>query len=483
LGVETLALQPDGRILIGGRFEDFGNPTRNYLARLEPNGSLDTTFLPAPDLIVFGIGLQANGHILVGGGFTSINGLPRPRIARLNPDGSVDTRFDPGAGPNGVVFAVALQPDGRVLLGGAFTAIGGTPRNRLARLLSDGSLDPTFDPGSGPNDIVYALALQPDGNLLAAGSFTNFAGNQRHYVVRLHPDGTQDTSFQPDVTLTFGGVTAVRVAPDGKILIGGDFQTIDGARRVGIARLQADGRLDTTFGGGTEPAYSTASVIVKGIALQADGNVLFGGRFDSVNGVKLNYLARLTGDIGGQVEFANAGQQFDESAGIISIPLRRIGSTAGIASVDVAVTGGNATPEKDFVLSTQTVAFAPGETSQFLWVHIPPDAAGEEDEQIVLSLGNPLSGILLGPTSSATITLRDTVIPAAPDFTAIEIVDVDHLRLTLNAATGSTCILEASPNLAPWTAIQTNLATDGTCRFTVPGWSGSNHRFFRSRVQ
>lgn len=482
LGVEAMALQPDGRILIGGRFEDFGSHDRDYLARLQPDGSLDATFHPTPDLIVFAIGLQASGHLVVGGGFTSIDGAPRQRVARLNPDGSVDDGFDPGPGPNGAVFAVAPQPDGRVLIGGAFTAISGSPRSRLARLLSDGSLDPTFDPGDGPNDIVYALALQPDGRIIAAGSFTNFAGHQRHYVVRLRPDGTQDTDFQSDIALTFGGVTTLRSAPDGKILIGGDFQTIDGTRRVGIARLHINGRLDTTFGSGTEPAYSSGSSVVKGIALQADGKVMFGGRFDSVNGVKLNYLARLTGDQGGQVEFVNATDQVDESAETIRIPLRRLGSTAGQVSVDVAVTAGTAAPETDFLLPSRTVFFEPGETTQAILVNIPPDAPGEPDEHFVLSLGNPIGGILLGPTGNTTITLRDSAISPTPKFASVERFDADRLRLSLSAVTGSTCILETSPALDSWTAIQTNVALNDTCLFEISGLADSARRFFRARV-
>ena len=136
--------------------------------------------------VVDAVAVQADGKILVGGVFTTLGGggtgtTPRNRIGRLNADGSLDTSFDPGA--NGAVDAVAVQADGKILVGGGFTMLGGggtgtTPRNRIGRLNADGSLDTSFNPGA--NDSVHAVAVQADGKILVGGGFTTLGGGERH---------------------------------------------------------------------------------------------------------------------------------------------------------------------------------------------------------------------------------------------------------------------------------------------------------------
>ena len=130
--VRALALQADGKILVGGFFTSIGGQTRNRIALLNPDGSLDASFDPNANGAVFAVPVQADGKILVGGAFTSIGGQTRNRIARLNPDGSLDASFDPNA--NFFVEALAVQADGKILVGGAFQFIGGQTRNRIARL-------------------------------------------------------------------------------------------------------------------------------------------------------------------------------------------------------------------------------------------------------------------------------------------------------------------------------------------------------------
>src|SRR5439155_23409830 len=120
--------------------------------------------------------------------FTTINGITRKNIARINANGTVDNSFNPGTGPDRAVDAVALQPDGKVLIGGSFTNVNGTPRPRIARLNADGSLDPTFNAGTGADARVSAIAVQPDGNVLIAGDFLTVNGVLRSYVARLYGD-------------------------------------------------------------------------------------------------------------------------------------------------------------------------------------------------------------------------------------------------------------------------------------------------------
>ncbi|MEM6321521.1 MAG: delta-60 repeat domain-containing protein, partial [Bacteroidota bacterium] len=164
---------------------------------LSQDGSLDTSFDPGSgtNATVQSVAVQSDGKVLIGGDFTTVNGTSRARIARLNADGSLDTSFDPGSGTNGDVQSVAVQSDGKVLIGGFFTTVDGTGRRRIARLNADGSLDTSFDPGSGTNATVQSVAVQSDGKVLIGGDFTSVDGTSRNSIARLNADGSLDTSF------------------------------------------------------------------------------------------------------------------------------------------------------------------------------------------------------------------------------------------------------------------------------------------------
>src|SRR5207249_5858764 len=112
-----------------------------------------------------------DGRILIAGDFTTVNWVARKGIARLNENGSLDMTFNPTPGANDEVLSVVAQPDGKVLLGGSFTNLNGAPRNRIGRLNSNGSLDATFDPGKGANIDVNSVALQLDGKVIIGGNF------------------------------------------------------------------------------------------------------------------------------------------------------------------------------------------------------------------------------------------------------------------------------------------------------------------------
>jgi uncharacterized delta-60 repeat protein len=137
---------------------------------------------------VAAVAVQPDGKVLIAGLFTTVNGTNRNSIARLNADGSLDGSFNPGTGVNGTVSSVALQLDGKVLIGGSFTSVNGTNRNNIARLNANGSLDGSFDPGTGANGIVRSIALQSDGKVLIGGDFTTVNGMVRPKVARLHGD-------------------------------------------------------------------------------------------------------------------------------------------------------------------------------------------------------------------------------------------------------------------------------------------------------
>ncbi len=286
--VNALALQADGKIVLGGSFLAVAGHTHNRIARLNPDGSLDATFDVHLDGPVHALVLQADGKLVLGGSFTSITigagvSTPRSNIARLNPDGSLDTTFAPNS--DDYVNALVVQAGGKLVLGGSFTTItiGGasTPHNGVARLNPDGSLDPTF---ADPNviGIVNALAVQADGRLVLGGNFTSVGGVARDYIARLDSEGNVD-GFNPGANSV---VNAIAQQGDGKLVLGGSFTTIGGTTHNCIARLQPNGSVDTDFN-------SIANYPVMALALQTDGRLLLGGYFTTINGAGRNHIARL----------------------------------------------------------------------------------------------------------------------------------------------------------------------------------------------
>src|SRR5204863_9387612 len=164
--VSEIVVQPDNRILMGGDFTLVNGSFRQRIGRLMSDGSTDVSFTATVNGPVNAIAVQSNGRIVIGGAFTTVGGLPRASIARLNANGSVDPTFDPGIGANGAVNAVAVLSDGKVVLGGSFTGIGGIVLNRIARLNDDGTVDATFDPGIGAYVSVNASAVPGNGRIV-----------------------------------------------------------------------------------------------------------------------------------------------------------------------------------------------------------------------------------------------------------------------------------------------------------------------------
>src|SRR5262249_53908207 len=168
-------------------------------------------------------------------------------IARLEANGSVDPSFDPGRSPNTIAYALALQPNGKVLVGGSFTNVNRISRNQIVRLNADGSVDANFDSGSAlssPNSAtVYSIALQTNGQLVVGGSFGGINPGSHTGIARLNSDGSLDNGYAPALSL-FSIVYAAALQPDQKAVIGGTFATVNGTPRNRIARLNTNGTLD-----------------------------------------------------------------------------------------------------------------------------------------------------------------------------------------------------------------------------------------------
>jgi uncharacterized delta-60 repeat protein len=289
--VHAIAVQADGKVLAGGAFfsvnggSSIGGQPRNNIARLDPITGLADSFNPNANDAVFAIAVQADGKILVGGAFTHIGGQNRNNIARLNPDGTADITFNPNASLP--VNSIAVQADGRILVSGDFNSIGGAARNHIARLDPFGSAEHAFNPNADFG--VDTVTVQADGKVLVGGEFLNIGGAPHKFMARLDgTTGAPDTLFNPNPN---DEVVSIVVQADGKILVSGFFNganSIGGAARNHIARLNPNGSADSF-----DP---NANSLVDALALQADGKVLAGGSFTMIGGQNRFLLARLTND-------------------------------------------------------------------------------------------------------------------------------------------------------------------------------------------
>ena len=287
----AIAIQNDGKIIIGGNFTAYNGTAINRIARLNSDGTSDATFTPGTgaDNIIRTIAIQSDGKIIIGGTFTNYNGSTLNNIARLNSNGTIDVTFTLGTGANSTVNTAVLQGDGKIIIGGDFTSYNGTSRNRIARLNADGTLDATFDPGVGANATVFSTAIQSDGKIVIGGSFSTYNSNTKNFIARINSNGSFDASFAG--TGTNGTIRTIRIQSDGKIFMAGVFNTYDGVARISVARANSDGSLDISFEPGTG-----ANSAVRTSAIQSDGKILIGGEFTSYNTTAINRIARLNSD-------------------------------------------------------------------------------------------------------------------------------------------------------------------------------------------
>jgi uncharacterized delta-60 repeat protein len=288
----TVTAQPDGKILIGGSFTTINSVSRKGIARLNADGSVDQTFNPGIG-IDFGsinvIFMLPDGKLLIGGQFINYNGTARRNIARINSDGSLDEGFNPTGGTNNYIESFSRLSDGRLMVGGSFSTYGGASVTGLVRTTENGNLDTGFSINLRTQGLVTNLAVQPDDKIIVAGYFNRSNNVNQINITRLNPDGTADPSFFQNASVT-GYVDAITIQSDGKILIAGGFVLVNDIPRRTIARLNADGTLDTTF------IPASVDNFVSVVAPQADGKIVIGGQFNTVGGQPRPSLARLNAD-------------------------------------------------------------------------------------------------------------------------------------------------------------------------------------------
>jgi uncharacterized delta-60 repeat protein len=408
--VRAMSVQADGKPVIGGAFTAFNNVNRNYVTRLNTDGSHDLTFDPGagPNGFVSAVAVTPSGSIAIGGVFNLVDGLPFNRISLLDTTGAPIPFFNSNAGLNAEVYFITAQSNGRLILGGGFSQ----PTRGVTRLQPAGAVDVSFSPASGADGPVHWAVVQPDGMIVIGGGFSNVSGEPRRAVARLAANGFVDTAFvAPGITA--GTIFSVALQPDGKVIVGGDFSV--GNQRVNVARLNTDGSLDAGFNPGTG-----ANATVYAVALQSDGHIVLGGDFTMVNGMSRNRLARL--DSNGSVD-----SSFDAGRGANNT----VFSVIILPGDDILIAG-------DFTRIS----------------------------------GTPRAGVAkirgggLGPVMAS--------------FTAAGVNGgVGHFRAAVQP--GHTYVIEASPDLQSWAPFSTNTATTSLLEFTDSSVQQRAARFFRVR--
>lgn len=275
----TTEIQSDNKILIGGSFKNINNNSKLFIARLNENGTLDTSFNPIIDTNsifnkITDVKIQSDGKIIIAGWFSSINGSIRSKIARLNSDGTLDNTFTPpNFGNNGFINCVSIQNDGKMLIGGTVLNLNGS--SNIFRLNQDGTIDNTFLVGAGANNEINDINIGTDGFIYVIGKFTTFNSQNFSRIVKLNSNGSIVNNFSTQIT--FDPLASV-LQNDGKLLITG-YQKVQ--------RLNLNGTVDSTFNNGVGPN-------IYGYCLFLDQQSLFvGGDFSYINNLNIPKLAKL----------------------------------------------------------------------------------------------------------------------------------------------------------------------------------------------
>jgi uncharacterized delta-60 repeat protein len=511
--VLSLALQSTGKILAGGNFTAAGNVVEDRIARLNTDGSLDTTFSSGANGTINAVVDQTDDRILVGGSFTLINGVYQNSIARLMTDGTVDSSFNPGSGADSAIYALAetfINGNREIYVGGAFGNINNVTSPGFVRLNNNGSVDRTFATGTAADGPIYAIAVYPTnsvyaGKVLIGGSFGHFNGSVLSNLARLNVDGTVDTNF----TVGFGlgpdaAIHAIAIQSDGRVLVGGDFTNFNGTVLNHIARLNTDGTLDTNF---TTNVGLGANDSVEGITLQPDDRIVLVGQFTQANGVTRNHITRLlptgatdptinfgegaNGDVdtvviqpangmlviggsfslfnnqpdsdiariyggsetgSGQFEFSAGNYQVNETGVLAPITIIRTGGTtgpnpdgSGNVSVTLATSNGTAVAGVNYSPVTTTVFFPPGEISETINVPVFDDGVITPNLTVNLALSDPSINTTIGnqPTATLTILNDDSAVSFSSTYytqvkntsTGVAVIDVIRQGGTNNTAT------------------------------------------------
>jgi uncharacterized delta-60 repeat protein len=323
---DVVFIQSNGKIVVAGRsglYDDsIGGIADNYtiIKRFNVDGTEDESFTSPKfhgdyDGYIRDIKQQSSGKLIVVGHFTEIDGVTYNRIVRLNTDGSVDETFDAGLGLNGVALVCKVLSDNTVIVGGSFTGYDENVVGRIVKLGVDGAINSTFSTNASRGNNVFAIEVDANNDVYLGGNFTK-------RIIRVNADGTTDTGF--DVGTGFNGrVSSIKIDSNSKIVVGGWFDQYKGTNcNTGIVRLETNGNLDTSFETDGDGLYGWYGDVdnqsVQSIAIQGNGKIVAGGWFYGYNGELQGRIIRFNSDGSKDTTF-NTGTGFSDRVQSVAI--------------------------------------------------------------------------------------------------------------------------------------------------------------------
>jgi len=476
----ALALQPDGRIVVGGDTTAGGSQSNFGLERLNADGSLDTSFGNDGHVIIdfsggndllSGIAIDSLGRI-VAAGLSDTHFA----VARVLSDGTQDSDFDGNGeitfdfaatitggkvtGSTDGINAIAIQPNGAIVVAG-FTnllpnlqALGNTNNFALARFNAlDGTLDSSFGSGGlvdmnflgadtnntafDAGDTANSLTFLSSGDIAVAG-VTHFGGGGQNFGLAMFTSGGQlDRTFNVDglvetdfsTNFTSGNLGhpdvqdvaySVAVQPDGKLLLAG-FSTRNGNSNFALTRYNTDGTLDQNFGihGEVVTAFTlTSHDQAANLVLQPNGQILAAGTSDQGSGPKFA-MARYSAIQAGDLEFSSPSYTIAKNGGVATIIVTRTGGSDGTVTVNYTTSDATAKAGTDYTATSGTLSFAPGQTSQSFTVPILDNGIfNPTNKAFNIALSSPTGGGTLGIPNVGVVTITNTDTPSDLQFSA-----------------------------------------------------------------
>jgi uncharacterized delta-60 repeat protein len=520
-GIQDHLLLSSGKIILVGEvsYTIGGVNTTSQVTQLNANGTVDLdntlthigrNYNTNVFLVIKKIQAHHDGKYFLMGYDLAPEGVPCPKITRINPNATIDLTFmiGPGSEGNEAVYAVAVQGDGKILVGGDFNYVDKISRNNLARLNPNGSLDPTFNPGIGVNGWIYSIRLQPDGKILVGGRFGHYNQVRKRNIIRLNSDGSLDQSFVADGN--FEVCYGVALQSDGKIIM---KVRADQQHNTKIIRLNTDGSTDIIFN--TQPEWgvdhwrtvpeSNLSSLLP-IAIQADGKVItenlrftLGGEVDATfNPLPATYFVALAAGNklvmrGGN--FNDAAEQLD---GLHSVDENGTFGFRFSTITDDIIRGVFIQPNKKMIISTQRESYFAGEISlrrmnedgavdnDFAGFQLIPaarDLLVPHGQDLVLAAGvtDWAGQVLMAPLVRFKTNFRSeqTIQFTAPSD---KVFDANPISLALAASTTSGLPISFSVTGGPATITGNTLTITGTGMITLKATQSGNEEFVEAAV-
>ena len=368
MSVNTIEVLNDDSILVGGGFSGFNGVNQKALVLLKDDGSINTDFnygeqgfyhSPPSYPYVKSIAVRPDGRLVVIGHFEKYNGVDANKIIGLKSDGSIDPDFYYGSGfsgpsGGGLPKIVMMQGD-KIIVAGSISGYQGYQAHQLIRLNSNGDIDDSFIQSEIDSYVVTefeinSIYMYSNGDMLVGGRFDKYNGEQRENLVKIFADGTLDMNFHSGdfEGSTGSNVYSITLDENGKIIVGGRFESFDGYSVHQMMRLNSNGTFDSGFSIGTGPESPNSSEYVSVLTKQPNGKIIVGGRFNLFDGIYAGHITRLipaTGIQGRGINYFTSEPAIDaqannivlQSIGVMTAPLVNIypNPSTGIFTLDM----------------------------------------------------------------------------------------------------------------------------------------------------